>query len=95
MDAPTEDEILAVTAYVRPQMVEKHGVKALRYLNVFLAEPEKNAVIEAGFFPGGAAKQSTSGKIQRQFWVHVVDLVKVGASERDGLLYWPRRREKS
>lgn len=79
LDAPSEDEILAVTATIRPYLVEKHGVKAVRFLNVMLADPEKNAVIEAGHFPGGAAKQSTSGKIERQFWAHVVDLVKVSS----------------
>lgn len=81
LDAPTRDEILAVTAYLRPCLLEKHGIKALRFLNFFLAEPVKNAVIEAGFFAGGAASQSTFGKLQRQFWVNVVDVVKGDAYE--------------
>ncbi|CAO1620204.1 unnamed protein product [Parajaminaea phylloscopi] len=81
LDAPTEDEILAVSAVVRPYLLEKHGVKAIRFLSLFLAEPDKNAVIEAGFFAGAAAAKSTAGQIQRQFWVHVVDLVKGDAYE--------------
>lgn len=81
LDPPTPEEITAVTSVTKPLLAEKHGVKALRFLSLFLAEPEKNAIIEAGHFPGGASAQSTSGKIQRQFWVHVADLVKGDAYE--------------
>lgn len=65
---------------VRVHCVEQLSIKAFRFLNIFLKEPDKNAVIAAGFFPGGSAVP-TSSQIQRQFYVHLNDLVKGTAYE--------------
>ncbi|PWN22731.1 peroxisomal copper amine oxidase [Microstroma glucosiphilum] len=80
LDPPAKDEILAVSNAVRTYMTEKLHAKAFRFLNIFLHEPEKNAVIDAGFFAGGSAAAATS-KVQRQFWVHINDIVSGAAYE--------------
>ncbi|CAO1618809.1 unnamed protein product [Jaminaea pallidilutea] len=87
LDPPSEREILAVSGAVRPHLLEHHDVHALRFLTVFLKEPEKNAIIEAGYFPGGASAPAKGKAIQRQFWVHAIDLVAGEAYELLALLW--------
>lgn len=74
LDPPTPDEIAAAGTTVKTYAVEQLGLKAFKITNVYLKEPEKNAVIEYLRWPGGAANKPTS-KIERQVEVHVVDAV--------------------
>ncbi|PWN42404.1 hypothetical protein IE81DRAFT_341451 [Ceraceosorus guamensis] len=82
LDPPSKSEIILATETLRPWLL-KSGVKAFKFVNVFLAEPAKADVIAAGFFPRGsdASSSETSGTahIERLINVHVIDLVKSDA----------------
>ncbi|CAO1615752.1 unnamed protein product [Sympodiomycopsis kandeliae] len=81
LDAPTAEEISAVSGAVRSHLTEKLGVKAFRFLSTLLHEPPKADVIEAGFFAGGSATQGSSSKLARSFYVHIHDIIKGDAYE--------------